>query len=30
MVWLKQESDFQPLHDDPRWQMILNKLGFPD
>jgi TolB-like protein/class 3 adenylate cyclase/tetratricopeptide (TPR) repeat protein len=30
MYWLKVEPPFEPLHDDPRWQEILDKVGFPD
>ena len=29
MVWLKQEPNFRPLHNDPRWQEILSRVGFP-
>lgn len=29
MYWLKVEPPFEPLHDDPRWQKILDKVGFP-
>lgn len=30
MYWLKVEPPFDPLHDDPRWQVILDKVGFPE
>jgi len=30
MYWLKVEPPFEPLHDDPRWQEMLDKVGFPD
>jgi len=30
MYWFKVEPPFQPLHDDPRWQEMLDKVGFPD
>lgn len=30
MVWLKVEPPFEPLHSDPRWQKMLDKVGFPD
>jgi len=30
MYWLKVEPPFEPLHDDPRWQVMLDKVGFPD
>jgi len=30
MHWLKVEPPFEPLHDDPRWQVMLDKVGFPD
>ena len=30
MYWLKVEPPFKPLHDDPRWQVMLDKVGFPD
>jgi len=29
MYWLKVEPPFEPLHDDPRWQVMLDKVGFP-
>ena len=29
MYWLKVEPPFQPLYDDPRWEEMLNKVGFP-
>ncbi len=28
LYWLKVEPEFEPLHDDPRWQMMLDKVGF--
>jgi TolB-like protein/Tfp pilus assembly protein PilF len=30
VYWLKVEPPFEPLHDDPRWQVMLDKVGFPD
>ena len=30
MYWLNVEPPFQPLYDDPRWQQMLNKVGFSD
>ena len=30
MYWLKVEPPFEPLHSDPRWQEMLDKVGFPD
>ncbi len=30
MYWLKVEPPFNPLHDDPRWQVMLDKVGFPE
>jgi len=29
MYWLKVEPPFEPLHKDPRWQEMLEKVGFP-
>jgi len=29
LYWLKVEPEFEPLHDDPRWQVMLDKVGFP-
>jgi hypothetical protein len=29
MYWLKVEPPFEPLYNDPRWQQMLNKVGFP-
>jgi hypothetical protein len=29
MFWLKVEPLFEPLHNDPRWQVMLDKVGFP-
>jgi hypothetical protein len=29
MYWLKVEPLFRPLHDDPRFQNLLKKIGFP-
>ena len=29
MYWLKVEPPFKPLHNDPRWQQMLDKVGFP-
>ncbi|MCK5471125.1 MAG: hypothetical protein KAI99_21525, partial [Cyclobacteriaceae bacterium] len=28
--WLKVEPEFEPLHNDPRWQEMLDKVGFPE
>jgi TolB-like protein len=30
MYWLKVEPPFEPLREDPRWQIILDKVGFPE
>ena len=30
MYWLKVEPPFEPLYDDPRWQIMLDKVGFSD
>jgi thiamine kinase-like enzyme len=30
MYWLKVEPLFKPLHNDPRFQNLLKKIGFPD
>ena len=30
MYWLKVEPPFEPLHDDSRWQEMLDKVGFPE
>ena len=30
MYWLKVEPPFKPLHKDPRWQAMLDRVGFPD
>jgi TolB-like protein/class 3 adenylate cyclase len=30
MYWLKVEPPFESLHSDPRWQIMLDKVGFPD
>ena len=29
MYWVKVEPPFKPLHNDPRWQVMLDKVGFP-
>ena len=28
MYWLKVEPPFQPLHGDPRWKEMLDRVGF--
>ena len=30
MYWLKVEPPFEPLRSDPRWQEMLDNVGFPD
>ncbi|MFC2124700.1 adenylate/guanylate cyclase domain-containing protein [Bacteroidota bacterium] len=30
MYWLKVEPPFEPIHDDSRWQVMLDKVGFPE
>jgi len=30
MYWLKVEPPFEPLRNDPRWQEMLDKVGFPE
>jgi len=30
MYWLKVEPPFEPLRSDPRWEEMLNKVGFPE
>ena len=30
LYWLKVEPEFEALYDDPRWQEMLDKVGFPD
>jgi hypothetical protein len=30
MYWLKVEPPFGPLKNDPRWQEMLDKVGFPE
>jgi len=30
MYWLKVEPPFEPLRGDPRWQEMLDKVGFPE
>ena len=30
MHWLKVEPPFEPLRNDPRWQEMLDKVGFPE
>jgi len=30
MYWLKVEPPFDPLRNDPRWQTMLEKVGFPE
>ena len=29
MYWVKVEPPFEPLRSDPRWQEMLDKVGFP-
>jgi len=29
MPWLKAHPLFEPLRSDPRWQVMLDKVGFP-
>jgi len=30
LYWLKVEPEFEPLYSDPRWQEMLDKVGFPE
>ncbi len=30
MFWIKVEPLFEPLRNDPRWQEMLDKVGFPN
>jgi TolB-like protein len=30
LLWLKVEPQFDPLHDDPRFQQLLKRIGFPN
>jgi tetratricopeptide (TPR) repeat protein len=30
MYWLNVEPPFEPLRNDPRWQVMLDKVGFPE
>jgi len=30
LYWLKVEPEFASLYDDPRWQQMLDKVGFPE
>ena len=30
LYWLKVEPEFESLYNDPRWQEMLDKVGFPD
>jgi adenylate cyclase len=30
MYWLKVEPPFEPIRSDPRWQVMLDKVGFPE
>ena len=30
MYWLKVEPPFRPLYNDPKWQEMLDKVGFPE
>ena len=29
LYWLKVEPEFESIHSDPRWQEMLDKVGFP-
>lgn len=29
LYWLKVEPEFEPLHNDTRWQRMLDRVGFP-
>ncbi|WP_445381218.1 hypothetical protein [Robiginitalea sp. IMCC43444] len=30
LFWLKVEPPFEPLHDDPRWEQLMEEMGFND
>ena len=30
MYWLKVEPPFEPIRSDPRYQVMLEKIGYPD
>ena len=30
LFWLKVEPPFQPLYDDPRWEVLMEEMGFND
>jgi hypothetical protein len=30
MYWLKVEPPFEPIRSDPRWQTMLDKVGYPE
>jgi len=30
MFWVKWQLFFKPIHNDPRWQQMLDKVGFPE
>jgi len=29
MYWLKAKPPFEPLQSDPRWEALMDKVGFP-
>jgi hypothetical protein len=30
MYWLNVEPFFKPMHDDPRWESLVERIGFPE